>query len=232
MDRRKNSKKNTNPLNRQTNSKRINQRKGKRNQGQNRRNRRNISTRRNRRIGQALYRRRNRLARAQYASRNNTYQNRRRGRFVFRQRIRRNVNLRKLFVGGLHKSITNSKFFDLFKKEGRILGWKVFYDRNGNSRGFGVLEFDRPRDAWKTIQKWNNTSYMGYKLRIEYKRNIRRRINRNRKLFNANNRMKGNYRNAINRDRGFNYGKNSYQNGIRNVNSNVNRNRNRYYYYY
>jgi hypothetical protein len=44
--------------------------------------------------------------------------------------------------------------------------------------------------------------------------------------------MKGNYRNAINRDRGFNYGKNSYQNGIRNVNSNVNRNRNRYYYYY
>ena len=126
-----------------------------------------------------------------------------------------NLRLRKLFIGGLHKSINNRKLYNLFRQEGRILGWKVFYDRNGYSRGFGVLEFDRPRDAWKTIQKWNNTPYMGYNLRIEYKNNSRRRMNRNRRNFNANN--KGSYR----KNRGFNYGKNNnYQNTVRNVKNN------------
>ena len=188
-----------------------------RNQRQRQRQRRNISSRRNRRIG-AFALRRNRLARAQYASRNNNRNNqKRRRRLVFASRTRMNLKLRKIFVGGLHKSINNRKLFNLFRQEGRILGWKVFYDRNGYSRGFGVLEFDRPRDAWKTIQRWNNSSYMGLKLRIEYKKNI--------------NRNKGNYRNVNNR--GFNYGRNNYLNGIRNVNNNnnFNGNRNKYYYY-
>jgi RNA recognition motif-containing protein len=137
-----------------------------------------------------------------------------------------NLKLRKIFVGGLHKSITNSNLLNLFKNEGRIVRWKVFYDRNGYSRGFGVIEFDRPRDAWKTIQKWNNTTYMGYKLRIEYKKNIRRRINRNRRNNNTNNVTKGNYGN----NRGYYTTKNNYQNG-RNVNRNNYGNRNRYFYY-
>ena len=197
-----------NPKNNPINNSRRN---GRRTQHQSLR-KRNISNRRNRLFGQALNRRRNRLARAQFASRNN--QNRRR-RFVFRPRTRMNLRLRKLFIGGLHKSINNRKLYNLFRQEGRILGWKVFYDRNGYSRGFGVLEFDRPRDAWKTIQKWNNTPYMGYNLRIEYKNNLRRRMNRNRRNFNANN--KGSYR----KNRGFNYGKNNnYQNTVRYVNNN------------
>jgi RNA recognition motif-containing protein len=137
-----------------------------------------------------------------------------------------NLKLRKIFVGGLHKSITNSKLYNLFRREGRIVGWKVFYDRNGYSRGFGVIEFDRPRDAWKTIQKWNNSDYMGYKLRIEYKKNFRRRINRNRRMNNTNNVTKGNYIN----NRSY-FPKNNYQNGIRNVNSINYGNRSRYYYY-
>ena len=217
MNRRNNSQ--SNPIN---NSRRN----GKRNQRQAGLRRRNISNRRNRSFGVALNRRRNRLARAQFASRNN--QNRRR-RFVLRPRTRMNLNLRKLFIGGLHKSINNRRLYNLFRREGRILGWKVFYDRNGYSRGFGVLEFDRPRDAWKTIQKWNNTPYMGYNLRIEYKNNLRRTMNRNRRNFNTNN--KGSYKSNAN-NRGFNYGKNNnYQNSVRNVNNN-NVNRNRRYYYY
>ena len=217
MNRRNNSQ--NNPIN-------NSQRNGRRNRRQTGLRRRNISNRRNRRFGQALNRRRNRLARAQFASRN--YQNRRR-RFVFRPRTRMNLSLRKLFIGGLHKSINNRRLYNLFRQEGRILSWKVFYDRNGYSRGFGMLEFDRPRDAWKTIQKWNNTSYMGFNLRIEYKNNLRRRRNRNRRNFKANN--KGNYRNNVN-NRGFNYGKNNnYQNSLRNMTNNIKRNRNRYYYY-
>ena len=183
-------------------------------------NRSNRPLRRNRRFSPFVTRR-NRLARAQYAS-NNLNQRRRRRRFIFRRRARMNLRLRKIFVGGLHKSINNAKFYNLFRREGRILGWRVFYDRNGYSRGFGVLEFDRPRDAWKTIKKLNGTSYMGYKLRIEYKKNIRRRMNRRRR-FNGYN-----YGNVI--SKGFNYyygnGKRNYQNGFLNVNRIVNRNRN------
>ena len=221
MNRRNNSQSNSNPISPSSKSSKRSQR----NERRTPRQRRNISTRRNRRFGQALNRRRNRLARAQYASRNKTYQNRRR-RFAFRPRTRMNLKLRKIFVGGLHKSITNSNLLNLFKNEGRIVRWKVFYDRNGYSRGFGVIEFDRPRDAWKTIQKWNNTTYMGYKLRIEYKKNIRRRINRNRRNNNTNNVTKGNYGN----NRGYYTTKNNYQNG-RNVNRNNYGNRNRYFYY-
>jgi hypothetical protein len=227
MNRRNNTQNNSNLI---SNSSRINK-KSRRNIRRNLRQRRNISTRRNRRFGQALNRRRNRLARAQYASRNKNFQYRRRRRFALRFRTRMNLKLRKIFIGGLHKSITNSKLYNLFRREGKIVGWKVFYDRNGYSRGFGVIEFDRPRDAWKTIQKWNNTQYMGYKLRIEYKKNARRRINRNRRMNNANNITKGSYRNLNNGNRGFYSGKNNYQNGIRNVNSNTYGNRSRYYYY-
>lgn len=193
-----------------------------------RQNRSNRSFRRNRRYG-PVFTRRNRLARAQYASNNMNNQRRRRRRFIFRRRTRMNLRLRKIFVGGLHKSINNRIFYNLFRREGRILGWRVFYDRNGYSRGFGVLEFDRPRDAWKTIQKWNGTSYMGYKLRIEYKKNIRRRINRNRnnnrRGFNTNGNR--NYGNVINKGFIYSYGnKRNYQNGFRNVNRIVNRYRN------
>ena len=167
MNRKNNSQNTSSPANSKRN--------GRRNQSQNRLRRRNVLNRRTRRFGQILNRRRNRLARAQYASRNKQYSRRRR--FAFRPRTRINLSLRKLFIGGLHKSITNRKLYNLFRQEGRILSWKVFYDRNGYSRGFGVLEFDRPRDAWRTIKKWNNTPYMGYNLRIEYKNNLRRRMN-------------------------------------------------------
>ena len=219
MNRKNNSQNTSSPANSKRN--------GRRNQSQNRLRRRNVLNRRTRRFGQILNRRRNRLARAQYASRNKQYNRKRR--FAFRPISRINLSLRKLFIGGLHKSITNRKLYNLFRQEGRILSWKVFYDRNGYSRGFGVLEFDRPRDAWRTIKKWNNTPYMGYNLRIEYKNNLRRRMNRNRnrRMFNAYN--KGNFRNNVN-NRGFNWSKNNnYQNGVRNVNI-INRNRNRFYY--
>ena len=225
MNRRDNSQNNSNPINNSPNSR--SQRNGRRNPRQTRLNRRNLRNRRNRRFQQAINRRRNRLARAQFVSRNN-FQNRRR-RFTFRPRTKMNLSLRKIFVGGLDKSINNRQLYNLFRRDGKILGWRVFYDRNGYSRGFGVLEFDRPRDAWRTIKKWNNTPYMGYNLRIEYKNNLRRRMNRNRnrRMFNAYN--KGNFRNNAN-NRGFNWSKNNnYQNGVRNVNI-INRNRNRFYY--
>ena len=139
-----------------------------------------LVTRRNRRFGQTINRR-NRLERVQYISRNANVRNRRKNKIRKFRRfgfgIRRNLFRRKLFVGGLHQSITNTRLYRLFRREGRLIACNVIYDRFGISRGFGIIEFANPRDAWKTIQKWNNTQYMGFYLRIKYKRRKTRRLN-------------------------------------------------------
>ena len=135
--------------------------------------RRRLANRRNRRLGQGINRR-NRLQRAQGALRNN--RNRRmgrRGRFF--QYRRRNYGLRKVFVGGLVRSVNNRELYRLFRIEGRLINWRVLYNRYGESRGFGEIEFANPRDAWRAIRKWNGSNYKGYVLRVEYKRRIRQR---------------------------------------------------------
>ena len=167
-----------------------------------------IATRRNRRFGQTVNRR-NRLERVQAASRNINNRNNGNRRLNRIRRFRRtgfnqrsNLVRRKLFVGGLHRSITNRWLYRLFRKEGRIVFCNVIYDRFGNSKGFGILEFAYPRDALRAIQKWNNTEYMGNYLRIGYKR-------------------KRNNRRFDNRRRDFDFGPNY---GNRNFNQYPNRN--------
>lgn len=141
-----------------------------------RRNR--VGTRRTRRIGQ---RRRlgrvNRLDRAKSALTNN----RRRTRGgVYRRNFRfsRNLRLRKVFVGGLPKFVDNRRLYGLFRGEGRINGCRIIFDKMGISRGFGEIEFRDSRTAWRVIRKWNNTTYAGNVLRVEYRKR-KKRINRN-----------------------------------------------------
>lgn len=171
-----------------------------------------ITTRRNLRLAQVTNRR-NRLERAQYASalryRNNFTQPKRNNRasnpirlgFVQRRsnsyRPRRSNYWRKLFVGGLPRTLDNRGLYNLFKNEGRLMGCQIMYDKLGNSRGFGNIEFRNPIDAWRTIRRWNNTKYMGFILRVEYQKN--RNINKGsirRRNFNSN--TKGNFRNYQN----------------------------------
>ena len=136
--------------------------------------RRRLVNRRNRRVGQRVNRR-NRLERAQGALRSNR-RNGRRGR-LFQYR-RRNYRLRKVFVGGLVRSVNNRELYRLFRIEGRLINWRISYDRNRRSRGFGEIEFANPRDAWRAIRKWNGTYYKGLLLRVEYRRRPRRMNNR------------------------------------------------------
>ena len=135
--------------------------------------RRRLVNRRNRRVGQGVNRR-NRLERAQGALRNrNNRRFGRRGRgFSLR---RRNLRLRKVFVGGLSRSVNNRELYNLFRSEGRLLNWRISYDRYGLSRGWGDLEFANPRDAWRTLRKWDGTTYKGLILRVEYKKTRPRR---------------------------------------------------------
>ena len=63
---------------------------------------------------------------------------------------------------------------DLFRKEGRINQASIVRGRNG-SKGYGFVEFYNPRDAWRSIQKWNNTFLGGRRIVVQY----RKRRNRN-----------------------------------------------------
>ena len=197
-----------------------------------------IATRRNLRLTQVTNRR-NRLQRAQYASslryRNNYTQPKRNNRasnsvrLGFRERRsysfrpRRTNYWKKLFVGGLPRTMDNRGLYNLFKNEGRLMGCQIMYDRLGNSRGFGNIEFRNPIDALRTIRRWNNTKFMGLILRVEYQKN--------RNMNNGSNRRRNfnsNYRNYQNSN---GYPRRNYQSGYeRNGASRWIKNLNYHYY--
>ena len=133
--------------------------------------------------------RRNRLERAQ----NNQNRN---GRPRFNQRFRRfnnfnrrrNFQRRTLFVGGLPRRINNRELLRLFRPEGRIISYRVMKNREGYSRGFGFVEFANPRDAWKSIQKWNNSFLDRNIIKVQFRRRVfNQRGFRNNNFNNRNN---------------------------------------------
>ena len=140
-----------------------------------------LTTRRNRRQG--IRRNRNRLARAQNNLRTNRRGPQRRFRRFNNFNRRRNLRFRIVFVAGLPTDVDNRRLYTLFRKEGRIIGCRMVFNRMGISKGYGFIEFSNPRVAWRVIQKWNNTTLGGRTLTVEYGK--RRRANRRR--FGGNN---------------------------------------------
>ena len=67
-----------------------------------------------------------------------------------------NYNKRDIYVKGLPRFVDNKGLFNLFGNEGRIVECKILYDNIGFSRVIGKIVFVDFRDAWKTINKWNN----------------------------------------------------------------------------
>ena len=133
--------------------------------------------------------RRNRLERAQ----NNQNRN---GRTRFNRRFRRfnnfnrrrNFQRRTLFVGGLPRRINNRELLRLFRPEGRIISYRVMKNREGYSRGFGFVEFANPRDAWRSIQKWNNSFLDRNIIKVQFRRRVfNQRGFRNNNFNNRNN---------------------------------------------
>ena len=170
------------------------------------RRRARLATRRNRRFVP----RRNRLARAQNnLNRNGGLRNRRFRRFNFFNR-RPNFQRRIIFVGGLPNRITNRALFQLFRQEGRITRYRVMKNRAGFSRGFGFIEFARPRDALRSIQKWNNTTLDRNIIKVRF----RRRRNFNQRRVNFNNRNNGRF-NQRGRGFGFRGGRGGNRGGFR-----------------
>ena len=170
------------------------------------------AARRNRR----LVPRRNRLERVQNNrnKNNGTRLNRRFRRFNFLNR-KRNFQRRVIFVGGLPRRITNKGLFNLFRPEGRIISFRVLKDSQGFSRGFGFVEFVRPRDAWRSIQKWNNSTLDRNTIIVQFRRRRRRYFNQRRfRNNNFNNRNKGGFT-QIRRGFGLRGGRRGNRGGFR-----------------
>ena len=173
------------------------------------RRRTRLISRRNRRFPQ----RRNRLERVQNI-RNRIGGLRNNKRFIRFNNFNRRINFerRTIFVGGLPRNINNRLLLQLFRREGRIISYRVMRNSSGLSRGFGFIEFARPRDAWRSIQKWNRTSLENNIIKVQYIR--RRYLNQRFGNNNFNNRNKGSF-NQPGRGFGFRGGRRGLRRGYR-----------------
>jgi RNA recognition motif-containing protein len=74
---------------------------------------------------------------------------------------------KKLYVGGLSYSVTDSQLQQLFAGHGTVESAKVVMDRDTDrSRGFGFVEMATQEEAEKAIQALNGTQHEGRSLTV------------------------------------------------------------------
>ncbi len=67
---------------------------------------------------------------------------------------------RKLYVGNLSFSTTESELRTLFAEVGPVASVSLVMDRDtGRPRGFGFVEMETPEGAQQAIEKLNNTEF-------------------------------------------------------------------------
>ena len=63
---------------------------------------------------------------------------------------------KKLYIGNLPYSVTESDLRTLFEQAGQVTDAAVIIDREtGRSRGFGFVEMNTPEEATKAISQFN-----------------------------------------------------------------------------
>ena len=74
---------------------------------------------------------------------------------------------KKLYVGGLAFSVTDSQLQQLFTSQGTVESAKVITDRDSDrSRGFGFVEMSTQEEAEKAIAALNGTQFEGRALTV------------------------------------------------------------------
>jgi RNA recognition motif-containing protein len=74
---------------------------------------------------------------------------------------------KKLYVGGLSYSVTDSQLQQLFTSHGTVESAKVVMDRDTDrSRGFGFVEMSTQEEAEKAIAALNGTQHEGRSLTV------------------------------------------------------------------
>jgi RNA recognition motif-containing protein len=74
---------------------------------------------------------------------------------------------KKLYVGGLPFSTTETELGDLFAPLGQVGSVKLISDKQtGQSRGFGFVEMPNDAEAEAAIQKLNGTNFAGRNITV------------------------------------------------------------------
>ena len=78
---------------------------------------------------------------------------------------------KKLYVGGLSYTVTDSQLQQLFASHGTVESAKVVMDRDtARSRGFGFVEMSTQEEAEKAIAALNGTQHEGRSLTVNLSR--------------------------------------------------------------
>lgn len=87
--------------------------------------------------------------------------------------------MKKLYVGNLSYSMTDSQLSDLFSPFGTVVSARIIVDRNTNrSKGFGFVEMEKGAD--EAITSLNETEVDGRKIVVNEARPEKPRQNTNR----------------------------------------------------
>lgn len=83
---------------------------------------------------------------------------------------------KKLYVGGLPYSTTDTELKDAFSQAGAVSSAIVIMDKmTGRSKGFGFVEFASDEDAQKAIDMWNGKDFGGRTLTVNEARPLEER---------------------------------------------------------
>ena len=78
---------------------------------------------------------------------------------------------KKLYVGGLAYSVTDSQLQSLFASHGTVETAKVIMDRDTDrSRGYGFVEMSTQEEAEKAIAALNGTQHEGRSITVNISR--------------------------------------------------------------
>ncbi|EGG00325.1 uncharacterized protein MELLADRAFT_28015, partial [Melampsora larici-populina 98AG31] len=64
-----------------------------------------------------------------------------------------------LFIKNLPKSFTPINLHDSFERFGKILSSKISFDQLGNSKGYGYIQFENPKDSNEAILNSNDFQF-------------------------------------------------------------------------
>ncbi|XP_021279220.1 polyadenylate-binding protein 7-like [Herrania umbratica] len=106
-------------------------------------------------------------ARVAMATRNNTLMNGKAIRVMWRHDDYKTNEDANLFVKNLDSSIDNMKLQAIFSNYGNILSCKVQVFDNGNSKGYGYVQFETPESAQKAIEELNGHYIEGKRIYVD-----------------------------------------------------------------
>ena len=88
---------------------------------------------------------------------------------------------KRLFVGSLPYSATQSQLEDLFSQAGKVVSCNLITDRfSGQSKGFAFVEMATEEESKEAIKKFNNYELDGRKIVVNEARPQEDRSNSNR----------------------------------------------------